>query len=310
MTLFNILRNKEHNIERNKEKDQIIKEEAISRSKSSVSLRDIKCVFTLMEFIGSIIDIPDDPSNTPYIICRRIILVAMGVVYYLRLDHQFRAQFRSSMNLDNFEVFEKIFEYEVNQFINKADIPHGIAKTQGLKENLFATIICTITKIPLIIVGPPGTSKTLSFNLTVSSLNKARNSESYYLRQLNFPSLDPQYYQCSRESTLKVIENVFKRASKRQEMNDAAGLPINCVVFLDNADLLAEQQDSQRTGGLHYFLNAPKVSFVAISSHSLDAAKSNRAINVFRPYFQNDAVSVVRTMNVFVWVVCLFVCDL
>ncbi|KAI6653727.1 hypothetical protein LOD99_3231 [Oopsacas minuta] len=288
-TLLNIFDKRERKTKQDKEREEKILSETISRSKSSVSQRDIKRVFTLIEFIGSIIDIPPSEMKETgidhYKLCRRIILVAVGVVYYLRLDHEFRRQFKTAINIDGFEKFESIFEYEVDQFVNKADIPNGIAKTQGLKENLFATIICTITKIPLIIVGPPGTSKTLSFNLTVSNLNKAKESKSYYFQQSNFPSLDAQYYQCSRKSTSKEIENVFKRALKRQEANDDAGLPVNCVVFLDEAGLPEEQQDSLKV--LHYFLDAPKVSFVAISNHILDAAKSNRAINVFRPY-QND----------------------
>ena len=265
-------------------------EETNSRAKSSASQRDIKRVFILIEFLGSIIEVPPDLKGeeiTHYNMCRRIILVAVGIVYYLRLDHQFRKRFKASINIDNLAKFEDIFEYEVNSFINKADLPHGIAKTQGLKENLFATIVCTITKIPLIIIGPPGTSKTLSFNLTVSNLNKAKDSKCYF-QQSNFPSLDAQYYQCSPRSTSKEIENVFKRAMEKQEANDEAGVPVNCVVFLDNVELLVEQQDSLKV--LHYFLDTPKVSFVAISNHILDAAKSNRAINVFRPY-QQDAVS-------------------
>ena len=290
-TLMNIFLRKEADSEIDKDREEKIRCETISRSKSSVSQRDIKRVFTLIEFFGSIIEAPPGIKNTPidhFKLCRRIILVAVGVVYYLRLDHQFRNAFKAAINIDLNEKFENIFEYEVNQFISKADIPYGIAKTQGLKENLFATIVCTITKIPLIIVGPPGTSKTLSFNLTVSNLNKAKDSKCYYFQQSNFPSLDAQYYQCSRKSTSKEIENVFKRALKRQEANDEAGLPVNCVVFLDEAGLPEEQQDSLKV--LHYFLDAPKVSFVAISNHILDAAKSNRAINVFRPY-QNDSVS-------------------
>ena len=55
-------------------------------------------------------------------------------------------------------------------------LPVGIAKSKALKENIFATIICTVTKIPLIIVGAPGSSKTLSFNLTISNL-KGQESE-------------------------------------------------------------------------------------------------------------------------------------
>ena len=55
-------------------------------------------------------------------------------------------------------------------YADKLILPTGIAKTEALKENLFATIVCTVTKTPLIIVGAPGSSKTLSFNLTISNL--------------------------------------------------------------------------------------------------------------------------------------------
>ena len=62
-------------------------------------------------------------------------------------------------------------------YINKLSLPTGIAKTEALKENLFATIICTVTNTPLIIVGAPGSSKTLSFNLTVSNLKGPESKE-------------------------------------------------------------------------------------------------------------------------------------
>jgi len=62
-------------------------------------------------------------------------------------------------------------------YINNLNLPTGIAKTEALKENLFATIICTATNTPLIIVGAPGSSKTLSFNLTVSNLKGPESKE-------------------------------------------------------------------------------------------------------------------------------------
>lgn len=262
--------------------------EAIVRSKSSVSQRDIQRVFHLIEFFGSYIEprnfAHDKPVN-PYMICRRIVFVAVGVVYYLKLDPDHRKIFRAKMQIDlETQSFEMVFEDEIKYLIEKTELPPGIALTQGLKENLFSTIVCTATKIPLIIIGPPGTSKTLSFNLTVQNLNKARQLESTSIQNLNFPSLDPHYYQCSRKSTSKEIENVFKRAIFRQDGNNQANLLVNCVVFLDEAGLPEEQQDSLKV--LHYYLDKPVVSFVAISNHILDAAKSNRAINVFRPQMQ------------------------
>ena len=65
----------------------------------------------------------------------------------------------------------------MNFYINKLSLPAGIAKTEALKENLFATIICTATNTPLIIVGAPGSSKTLSFNLAISNLKGPESKE-------------------------------------------------------------------------------------------------------------------------------------
>ena len=62
------------------------------------------------------------------------------------------------------------FLLQMDFYANKLSFPIGIAKTEALKENLFATIACTVTKTPLIIVGAPGSSKTLSFNLAISNL--------------------------------------------------------------------------------------------------------------------------------------------
>ena len=57
------------------------------------------------------------------------------------------------------------FTDELDRYIEQVELPTGIAKTKALKENFFATIVCTVTRTPLIIVGAPGSSKTLSFNL-------------------------------------------------------------------------------------------------------------------------------------------------
>jgi hypothetical protein len=58
--------------------------------------------------------------------------------------------------------------------INGSDIPTGIAVTRGLKENVFVTLVCSLSQTPLMIVGPPGSSKVSTmaaiseFNLMVS----------------------------------------------------------------------------------------------------------------------------------------------
>jgi hypothetical protein len=54
--------------------------------------------------------------------------------------------------------------------IKGSDIPAGIAVTRGLKENVFVTLVCSLSQTPLIIVGPPGSSKVRT-RPVISSLN-------------------------------------------------------------------------------------------------------------------------------------------
>eukprot|EP00118_Oscarella_pearsei_P023946 m.294339 g.294339 ORF g.294339 m.294339 type:complete len:5643 (+) comp40744_c0_seq7:98-17026(+) len=261
---------------------------AAVRSKSCVSQRDIQRVFTLASFFQrSYVSLPDESPapKTTTDPTRRAIMVAIGIVYYLRLDTRYRKEF--SKRIDDVEAgsgdvpFLHIFESEIDTYVDKMHLPRGIAKTKALKENLFATVVCTVCRIPLIIVGAPGSSKTLSFNLTLSNLKGAESKKKTFRNTDRFPALDPHHYQCSRRSTSIEIKNVFTRAISRQQNHNNSQLPINCVVFMDEAGLPEESHESLKV--LHYYLDDPQVSFVAITNHILDAAKSNRAVNLFRP---------------------------
>ena len=161
------------------------------------------------------------------------------------------------------------------------ELPAGIAKTQALKENLFATIVCTVTHTPLIIVGPPGSSKTLSFNLAIANLKGQESKKEHFRDVTVFRSLDPHFYQCSRRTTSYEIRTVFSRAINRQRSYSEFNLPVYCVVFMDEAGLPEESHESLKV--LHYHLDRQEVSFVAITNHILDAAKTNRAVSLFRP---------------------------
>ena len=173
------------------------------------------------------------------------------------------------------------FGDELDWYINHVKLPTGISKTRALKENLFATIVCTVTRTPLIIVGAPGSSKTLSFNLTIDNLKGQESKASHFRDTKVFRSLDPHFYQCSRQTTSNEIQSVFTRAINRQRSHSESKLPIYCVVFMDEAGLPEESHESLKV--LHYYLDQQEVSFVAITNHVLDAAKTNRAVSLFRP---------------------------
>ena len=131
------------------------------------------------------------------------------------------------------------------------------------------------------IVGAPGSSKTLSFNIVIANLKGCESKEKLFRDITVFRSLDPHFYQCSRWTTSNEIQMVFSRAINRQRSYYKFKLPNYCVVFMDEAGLPEESHESLKV--LHYHLDRQEVSFVAITNHILDASKTNRAVSLFRP---------------------------
>ena len=106
--------------------------------------------------------------------------------------------------------FTKAFNDELDWYMERMSLPPGIAKTRALKENVFANIACCQTHTPLIIIGEPGTSKTLSFNLVTSTL-KGKSSKNEDLRNVDvFRALQPFFYQCSKHTNSMEVENLFQ----------------------------------------------------------------------------------------------------
>ena len=259
--------------------------EASLASRSCVSQRDIQRVFTFYGWFMRMYRNFDPHKEEESKYHRRAIMVSLFLVYYMRLSSEFREEYSQYLNGTNQlpgEIkFTEAFEQEIDYYIEQVELPKGIARTVALKENLFATIICTITHTPLIIVGAPGSSKTLSFNQTVANLKGMESKKPVFRKTDFFRSLDPFYYQCSRHTTSNEVESIFSLAVNRQRDYEKFHQPVYCVVFMDEAGLPEERHESLKV--LHYHLDKQVVSFVAITNHVLDAAKTNRAVSLFRP---------------------------
>lgn len=257
--------------------------DASAYSRSCVSQRDIQRVFTFYEWLLKMYA-KCTPYGKEHDYNSRSVLVSLGIVYYLRLNDKYRKRYQKELDPGNVSAgglpFLKTFDDELTWYIEQFDLPDGIAKTRALKENIFATIVCTMTHTPLIIVGSPGSSKTLSFNLTLANLKGHESKKKLFRETAIFKSLDPQFYQCSRRTTSTEIDTVFSRAINRQRSHIQVGFPIYCVVFMDEAGLPEEKRESLKV--LHYLLDKGEVSFVAITNHILDAAKTNRAVSLYR----------------------------
>ena len=182
--------------------------------------------------------------------------------------------------------FSVVVESSIDTFVTDAHfiIPEGIALNLALKENLFATVACVISGVPVGIFGAPGSSKTLSFQIIRDNM-KGKNSQKEFCRL--FPALDCFFYQCSEYTTSQEITNIFDRAILRQSQFDKSQTRV--VVFMDEASLPVEDRSRMALKALHAYLDEPKVSFICISKFVATASIVTfcvRAINIriYVPY--------------------------
>lgn len=144
-----------------KESQQLVEE----RSSAVVSLRDIQRVFSLFDFfIDFLVEHLGKGRPEDSVVRRKAMLLSVAVVYYMRLDEPSRREFEREveqfMRESNYpEGLESTLEEAMGIVQNNTDTSDGIAATRGLRENLFVVLVCSLSRTPLMIVGPPGTSK-------------------------------------------------------------------------------------------------------------------------------------------------------
>uniref|UniRef100_A0A480YR07 E3 ubiquitin-protein ligase RNF213 n=1 Tax=Sus scrofa TaxID=9823 RepID=A0A480YR07_PIG len=171
-------------------------------------------------------------------------------------------------------------------FLNGVPLRKTIAKNSALKENVFMMVVCIELKIPLFLVGKPGSSKSLAKTIVADAMQgQAAHSDLFRsLKQVHLVS-----FQCSPHSTPQGIIGTFKQCARFQQGKDLEQYV--SVVVLDEVGL-AEDSPKMPLKALHPLLEdgcieddpAPhkKVGFVGISNWALDPAKMNRGIFVSR----------------------------
>ena len=124
----------------------------------------------------------------------------------------------------------------------------NIAKNAALRENVFMMAICIELRIPLFLVGKPGSSKSLAKAVIHASM-KGKTSHSKLLR--NFKEVDMISYQCSQLSTSESVIEVFNTAKRFQSKQDRKSYV--AVVVLDEVGL-AEDSPNLPLKALHPLL--------------------------------------------------------
>ena len=176
-----------------------------------------------------------------------------------------------------------------------------------MKENIFLLFTSLNTSIPLIIIGKPGSSKSLSAQLIMKAMN-GKYSKGKFFRSYN--SIIQSYFQGSDSTTPEEVNGIFKIAEDRLKAlkgkDKNSEIPISMILFDELG--LAEKSKYNPLKVLHSHLemdgNKKGISFVGISNWTLDAAKINRTLNSSVPDLDSDidglkdtSISIVTSIN-------------
>ncbi|XP_061079146.1 E3 ubiquitin-protein ligase rnf213-alpha [Conger conger] len=216
------------------------------------------------------------------------LVMAVGVCYHACLENKDKYRKNICKHLDTHTPLKVSQEILLMQDLLLSGFPLGdtIARNNALKENVFMMVICIELRIPLFLVGKPGSSKSLSKTLVADAMQgQAAHSELFKkLKQIHLVS-----FQCSPHSTPEGIINTFKQCARFQEGKNLR--EYISVVVLDEIGL-AEDSPKMPLKTLHPLLEEgciddeplphKKVGFIGISNWALDPAKMNRGIFVSR----------------------------
>lgn len=259
-----------------------------------VSLRDIeRCMKTVVWFyqqrdtlFPKIDEIRKEKGNVDDLI--RSLILAVGVCYLVSLENRgaYLERISEAFSLSTSDINTEI-ELCKKTFIENVDCPATVAKNEALKENVFMMVVCMNLRIPLFLVGKPGSSKSLSKTIAAHAMQGKTSSNDLFkgYKQAQLAS-----FQCSPHSSPDGIISIFRQCAQFQKdknLNEYVS-----VVVLDEIGL-AEDSPKMPLKTLHPLLeygciddeelaDFKKVGFIGISNWSLDPAKMNRGILVMR----------------------------
>lgn len=185
------------------------------------------------------------------------IILALGVCYYARLhDRQpYRECVYGILRLPPLslqggpDIIEKEIRLCQEVFLDQLELPPRIGRSRALCENVFMMVVCINLRIPLFLVGKPGSSKNLAKDLVKAAMRDTDNPSRLFreLRRVQMVS-----YQCSRKSTAASIIKIFQRGEQIQKTCDPNSFVV-CVV-LDEVGL-AEDSPHMPLKVLHPLLD-------------------------------------------------------
>ena len=189
-------------------------------------------------------------------------MVAIHVVYVSKLNN------RSGLYSKLGDTFESTVLQVQNRFMEFIKLPKGIVLNDALRDNVFMMIVGITLKIPVFIIGPPGTSKSLSKSI-VSEVMIGIASQNSLFQKL--PEATLRVLQCSPHTTAKDLSDHFDDCSRNK----------NDVVVLEEAGL-AEMSPEMPLKLLHEKFDESECPCILTSNWNIDPAKMNRGLFLTR----------------------------
>ena len=191
---------------------------------------------------------------------------------------------------ENYKISPSVFKFsqilteEENFLLDNIHLDKGIGKNKSLKENIFLLFTSINTSIPLVIIGKPGSSKSLSFQQLKKSM-RGNYSKSNFFRK--YPQILTTYFQGSESTLAEDIDNLFEIGKEKltKYENNKQNKPISLLIFDEIG--LSEFAKDNPVKVLHKNLEYDGVkdglSFVGFSNWKLDSSKLNRVLYLSIP---------------------------
>ncbi|XP_076154175.1 E3 ubiquitin-protein ligase rnf213-beta isoform X2 [Alosa pseudoharengus] len=260
---------------------------------SFVSLRDVERSMRVLVWFYQHRDqlFPQCDQRNTALITLKCLALAVGVCYYPSLESKEEYLTTVSRHFPKPLNTQSALEEEIltcqDLFLSEIQTRETIAKNIALKENVFLMVVCIELRIPLFLVGKPGSSKSLAKTVVADAM-QGQNSHCEFFQQLK--EVHMVSFQCSPHSSPEGIIGTFRNCARFQKEKDMDRYV--SVVVLDEIGL-AEDSPQMPLKTLHPLLEDGsidsdesdphmKVGFVGISNWALDPAKMNRGIFVSR----------------------------
>ena len=233
----------------------------------------------------------------------RCLIHAVGMCYHVTLKN--RGEYRRlvskticklGVEVSEEDILEEIIACQ-SVFLANIDLDDKVARNEALRENVFMIIMCTEMRIPLFLIGKPGSSKSLAKTLVTTTMQGLNSSKPVFRKLKEIHTVS---FQCSPVTDPSGIKSVFEQCLKLQSKRESKKYV--AVAVLDEIGL-AEDSLKMPLKLLHSFLesssadepkvglsglvdqqinNHEKTGFLGISNWALDPAKMNRGIFVQR----------------------------